>query len=213
VTLPMFDESLLRSPQCEDSLTSALPSATNWQARGIEGDGLCWLRCIAAIADPPAVECNQRLSAVRLALLGEMEQWGEDRWITALPWFGVRDWLWSERDKKADESSYNVGQRLLRTAMETKAWSAHWIFYVASSLYDIDFFIISKRRDSLRVYHRRVLSTPIPRIKAVVWHSSAHYEPLVVPLNDAAAAFTAVAWFAVFGEPRIKEVGNVNPRI
>ena len=189
-----------------------MPSVA-WQVRRTRADGLCWLRTIAAIAEPTAVENVARIDAVRVELGRELERWGEERWLIDVPWYGVRDWLWSEPGRADNEGSYDVCKRLLQQLDECH-WFNHSVFYLASSLYHIDFFIVGCFKHTNRqpqpqpqpqqqqpqqppqqqqpVYHRRILTTPIPRTKAAVWHSGNHYEPVVLSANDAATAFAAI---------------------
>ena len=192
VALPSFTADLLQSPTHAQLLSTAMPSV-EWRVRRTRADGLCWLHAIAAIADPTAAESTERIDSVRRELQEELERWGEQRWLLEVPWYGVRDWLWSECSNRQDiseEGSYGMCQRLL----QQDRWFNHAVFYLASSLYHIDFFlvaVIGPLTQSL-VYRRRVLTAPIPRIKAAVWHSSSHYEPLVLSADSAATAFAAI---------------------
>ena len=153
--------------------------------------GCAWLRTIAAIADPTAVLDKARLEAVRAELQQELLDWGEERWMQTVPWHNVRDWLWGESERKTGaqaQGSYDMCAHLLGL----DRWFGHAVFYLASSRYRIEFFLIGYLSGIQQVYHRHVLASPMARTKAVVWHSEHHYEPIVLSADNAAAAFDAI---------------------
>jgi hypothetical protein len=181
----------LQQPSRAHLLHHALPSSINWQVRRITGDGLCWLRTIAAIADPTAVLDKARLETVRAELQQQLLEWGEERWMQTVPWHNVRDWLWGESERRTGaqaQGSYDMCAYLLGL----DRWFGHAVFYLASCRYRIEFFLIGYLSGIQQVYHRHVLATPMARTKAVVWHSEQHYDPIVLSADNAAAAFDAI---------------------
>jgi hypothetical protein len=111
--------------------------------------------------------------------------------LQTVPWHNVRDWLWAENERKTGaqaQGSYDVCAYLLRL----NRWFGHAVFYLASSRYRIEFFLIGYLSGIQQVYRRHVLATPMARTKALVWHSEHHYEPIMLSTDNAAAAFDAI---------------------
>jgi hypothetical protein len=123
----------------------------------------------------------------------ELRRWGEDKWIDRVPGYSLRNQLYAQR-KEEEKTSFDVFLRLLSSPAHHREWRCHSVFYLASSAYHIDFFIVGVFPQSdNKLYHRRVEETPTPRTKAAVWHSGDHYEPMAVALNEADTVFQTIA--------------------
>jgi hypothetical protein len=188
--VPSFPPSQLSSPTLAPLLQSVLPGM---QVRKVPADNLCWLHTISVIADPTDELNAARLIAVRSALVDELRRWGEDKWIDRVPGYSLRNQLYSKRQWE-EKTSFDVFLRLLSSPAHHREWRCHSVFYLASSAYDIDFFVVGVFPQSDdKLYHRRIEETPTPRIKAAVWHSGNHYEPMAIASSDADTVFQAIA--------------------
>jgi hypothetical protein len=188
--VPSFPPSQLSAPALAPLLQSVLPGM---RVRRVPSDNLCWLHTISVIADPTAELNEARLTAVRSSLVDELRRWGEDKWIDRVPGYSLRDQLYAQRTEE-EKTSFDVFLRLLSSPAHHREWRCHSVFYLASSAYDIDFFVVGVFPQSDdKLYYRRIEETPTPRIKAAVWHSGNHYEPMAIAIRDADTVFQSIA--------------------
>ena len=171
------------SPPCVRDL---LPSV---RLVHITGDGQCGIRTIAVGVDPSLDDDTERIQLVRRQLHEELARWGEEKWIQRIPSYGIRELIGNAGDQRR---TYDIYLDYLSNNAHRTTWLDHAVFYLASSLYQVEFIILAEMSavgDNRTLYHRRVLECARPKRTVFVWHSSTHYEVMdVVPADEVLTA-------------------------
>ena len=150
----------------------------------IIGDGQCSVRAIAVGVDPSLDDDPLRVQQVRRQLHEELVRWGEEKWIQRIPSYGIRELIGNAGDQRR---TYDIYLDYLSNDAHRTTWLDHAVFYLASSLYQVEFVILAQiggMGDSHTLYHRRVLECVRPRHTVFVWHSTTHYELMDVVPGD-----------------------------
>jgi hypothetical protein len=150
----------------------------------INGDGQCSVHAIAFGVDPSLDDDVARVQLVRRQLHEELARWGEEKWIQRIPSFGIRELIGDAGDQRR---TYDIYLDYLSNDALRTTWLDHAVFYLASSLYQVEFIILAEVSgvgDNRTLYHRRVLECARPRRTVFVWHSHTHYEVMDVHADD-----------------------------
>jgi hypothetical protein len=121
-------------------------------------DGQCSTPAIAVGDDDPP-----RFQLVRCQLREELVRWSEEKWIQRTPSYGVRELISDAEDQRR---TYDIYLDYLSNDAHRAKWLDHAVFFLASSLYQVEFIILAevgRIGDSQTLYHRRVLECVRPR--------------------------------------------------
>ena len=159
-----------------DWLQDVLPGH---QCINVEGDGRCWLRCICMGVEPDKPLTEERLDQVRHQLHDQLCRWGAHRWMQHVPLYSLRDMLVADLSATDPRTSYDVYKQYLSEPAYLRKHLDHAVFYLASSLFDVEFIIVARLQGTSHhplVYHRRINEAVRAKRTIVVAHYSDHYE-------------------------------------
>ena len=200
-TWPVFSSSAHLLP-LPDWLSHVIP---NHQSIKVDGDGRCWLRCICMGVEPDREVTEERLERVRCQLYDELCRWGPHRWMQHVPLYSVRDMLVGDMEASESRTSYDVYKEYLSLPAYTHKHLDHAVFYLASSLFNVEFVIVARLQGTSNhplIYHRRINEAVRPRCTIVVAHYSEHYELINVCTDDALSRLLQLPLLTPWGKVR-----------
>jgi hypothetical protein len=161
----------------------------------IKPDGLCSLRAIAVglYSSLTDEEEELRVIEVRQNLLDELQRWTIERWMNMIPGYGVRELVVDNLVDDDMRTSFDIYKEYLSDPTHQRTHLDHAIFYLASSFYHVEFFIVahlSQGGRSSSLYHRRINLVADSRRTIVVSHSFEHYNLLDIKADDIASLAT-----------------------